>query len=39
MIRPMTFWQKVIAYTSLLFVLICTVFGVFAIYVILKEGS
>ena len=35
MIGPMTFWQKVIAYSSLVFVLAWTVFGVFAIWVLL----
>ena len=33
MIKPMTFWQKVIAYSSLVFVLAWTAFGMFAIYV------
>ena len=35
MIRPMTFWQKVVAYSSLAFVLAWTVLGVFAIWVLL----
>jgi predicted DNA repair protein MutK len=37
MIQPMTFWQKVIAYSSLAFVLAWTVFGVFAIWVMLAD--
>jgi len=37
MIKPMTFWQKVIAYSSLAFVLICTVLGILAIWVMLSE--
>lgn len=39
MIKPMTFWQKVVAYSSLIFVLICTVLGVLAIYVILASEN
>lgn len=34
MMKPMTKWQKVIAYSSLVIVLIWTVLGMFAIYVI-----
>ena len=37
MIKPMNWWQKVIAYSSLLFVLAWTVFGVFAIWVMLTD--
>jgi len=33
MITPMTFWQKVIAYSSLAIVLASTVFGIFVIWV------
>lgn len=38
MIRPMTFWQKVVAYSSLAFVLMWTVLGVFAIWVLLTNN-
>jgi hypothetical protein len=38
MIKPMTFWQKVIAYSSLVFVLAWTVFGLFAIWVLLTHN-
>jgi len=37
MIKPMTKWQKVIAYSSLVIVLIWTVLGMLAIWVILTE--
>ena len=38
MIKPMTFWQKVVAYSSLVFVLAWTVFGIFAIWVLLTHN-
>jgi len=38
MIKPMTFWQKVIAYSSLAFVFGWTVFGLFAIWIMLMEN-
>ena len=37
MMKPMTKWQKVIAYSSLAIVLVWTVLGFLAIYVILTE--
>lgn len=37
MIRPMVAWQKTIAYASLAFVLAWTVFGVYAIWLILTR--
>jgi len=33
MIKPMNRWQKIIAYSSLIFVLAWTVFGIFTIWV------
>lgn len=38
MMKPMTKWQKVIAYSSLLFVLFWTAFGLFAIWVLTTEN-
>lgn len=35
--KPMTKWQKVIAYSSLVFVMIWTIWGIFAIWVILTN--
>ncbi len=37
MIKPLTTWQKIIAYSSLAFVFFWTVFGVFTIWVILTN--
>jgi hypothetical protein len=37
--RPLTFWQKLIAYSSLAFVMAWTVFGLFAIWTILTRDS
>ena len=37
MMKPMTKWQKVIAYSSLVVVLIWTLLGIFAIWVIVTE--
>ena len=37
MIKPLNTFQKIIAYSSLLFVFVCTVFGVFSIWVILTN--
>ena len=37
MMKPLTRWQKVIAYSSLVIVLIWTVLGFFAIYVIVTS--
>ena len=39
MIKPMTKWQKVIAYSSLIFVLAWTLFGLFAIWVLTTENN
>lgn len=39
MIRPLTRWQKAIAYASLAFVLAWTVFGVYAIWLIVTRDS
>lgn len=38
MMVPLTPLQKFIAYASLLFVLVCTVFGVFVIWLLLTES-
>jgi len=37
MMKPLTGWQKFIAYSSLLFVFFWTLFGLFAIWLILTE--
>ena len=37
MMKPMTTWQKVIAYSSLVFILFWIVFGVFTIWLYLTE--
>jgi len=37
MIKPMTGWQKVIAYSSLVFILFWMAFGLFAIWLYLTE--
>lgn len=39
MIRPLTRWQKAIAYSSLAFVLAWTVFGIYAILLIVTQDS
>ena len=36
--KPMTFWQKVVAYSSLAFVLAWTVFGIFTIWLLLTHN-
>ena len=38
MMKPLTWWQKIVAYSSLVFVLLWTAFGLFAIYVLLTEA-
>lgn len=38
MMKPMTFWQKVVAYSSLAFVLVWTVFGIFTIWLLLTHN-
>jgi hypothetical protein len=38
MIRPMTPWQKVVAWSALVLVAAWTLWGLFAIWVILSEG-
>lgn len=38
MMKPMTFWQKVVAYSSLAFVAFWTVFGVYVIWLILTDN-
>lgn len=38
MMKPLTPWQKVVAYGSLLFVLVCTALGLFTIWIILTNG-
>ena len=35
MMKPLNFWQKVVAYSSLVAVLIFTILGMLAIYVLL----
>lgn len=37
MIKPLNTFQKIIAYSSLVFVLVWTVFGIFTIWVILTN--
>lgn len=37
MFTPLNLWQKVLAYSSLLLVLLCTAFGVFAIWLMLTN--
>ena len=39
MMRPMTGWQKLIAYSSLAFILAMTLFGGFAIWVLLTTEA
>jgi hypothetical protein len=39
MIQPMTKWQKVVAYASLIFVLAWTVWGLYAIWLIVTRGA
>lgn len=37
MMTPLTKWQKIIAYSSLAFVLMWTIWGIFAIWIILTS--
>ena len=37
MMTPLTLWQKVIAYSALAIVLLWTLFGIFAIWLLLTE--
>ena len=37
MMKPLTSWQKVIAYSALFFVFFWTLFGLFTIWMILTE--
>ena len=37
MMKPLKMYQKIIAYSSLVFVLVWTVFGIFTIWVILSN--
>jgi hypothetical protein len=37
MMLPLTRVQKIIAYASLLFIMVCTVFGVLAMWMLLTE--
>ena len=38
MLRPLTLGQKLIAYGSLLFILVWTLFGIYAIWLMLGQG-
>ena len=38
MFTPLSFWQKLLAYSSLALVLICTAFGLFAIWLMLTTN-
>jgi len=37
MMKPLTGWQKLVAYSSLVFVLLWTVFGLYAIWLLLTQ--